>query len=132
MSAPDVGFFIDAPTFDGSSDFRESMLRLGRMQNVSVDEACAASHVDDPLLCFMAPYATPFVSRPMFLFNSRFDQFQLGAILKQMNWTTETQRAAVEAFGDFLGEQHAELHVVIHNACQTVRRPAQSYALRFF
>ena len=39
---------------------------------------------------------------------------------------------AVEAFGDFLGAQHAELHVVIHNACQTVRRPAQSYAVRFF
>jgi|AACY02.9.fsa_nt_gi hypothetical protein len=34
---------------------------------------------------------------------------------------------AVEAFADFLAEQHSELHVILHNAAQTVRRPAQSY-----
>jgi hypothetical protein len=116
-AAPDVGFFIDHDNFAhstgspnkpswGAANFTAQMLYIASMQNMTfgpdggLSPACQVLHPDEPLLCFMAPYVAPTVQTPAFMFNSRFDEFQLGNILQLMNWTTVEQRDAVISFGE--------------------------------
>ena len=116
-AAPDVGMFIDhgnfahttgvpnKPSF-GTANFTTQMLYIAQMQNLTfgadggLSSACKALHPSDPLLCFMAPYVAPTVQTPTFMWNSRFDQFQLGAILQLSNFTTAQQQKAVVEFGE--------------------------------
>lgn len=116
-AAPDVGMFIDHDNFLhttgvpnqpswGAANFTAQMLYIAKMQNMTfgadggLSPACEALHPDEPLLCFMAPHVAPTVQTPTFMLNSRFDEFQLGAILQLMNWTTTEQRDAVGSFGE--------------------------------
>ena len=117
-AAPDVGMFIDhdnfahtsgvpnKPSFGSTANFTTQMLYIAKMQNMTFGEdgglssACETLHPSDPLLCFMAPYVAPTVQTPTFMWNSRFDQFQLGAILQLSNFTTAQQKKAVVEFGE--------------------------------
>ena len=55
----------------------------------------------------LGPAPTPqagFIKTPFFMFNSRFDAWQL-ANINQAGWTTPSERAAVLQYGgDFLSE----------------------------
>ena len=57
------------------------------MQNMSfgadgaLSAACQAKHPDSPGLCFMSPHMQGAISTPFFMFNSKYDAWQLGAIL---------------------------------------------------
>lgn len=115
-AAPDVGMFIDHDNFAhtigvpnqnfSEANFTTQMLYIAQMQNMSfgndggLSPACKALHPSNPLLCFMAPYAAPTVQTPTFMLNSRFDQFQLGAILQLANFTTTRQKNAATEFGE--------------------------------
>ena len=104
--APVVGFFLDhanyhqggpasaAPALASPpSDTLKSPLRYPRdgsnysswMQTVVTDQnvssvllpACLAAFPREPHLCFMSPHMVPFVQSPFFVFNSRFDAWQM-------------------------------------------------------
>lgn len=63
-----------------------------------------AAHPDAPGLCFMSPHMASFIKTPLFMFNSRFDAWQL-ANINQAGWSTPAEKAAVLQYGaDFLAE----------------------------
>ena len=56
---------------------------------------CGEAYPDDPHLCFMSPHMAEFIETPLFMFNSRFDAWQLANEF-QSNWeTTEEQVGSV-------------------------------------
>lgn len=80
------------------------------MQNLSfgadggLTAACEAMHPGNPGLCFMSPHMAGFINTPFFMFNSRFDAWQLGNI-NQAGWTTAPEQKAVLQYGvDFLAD----------------------------
>ena len=86
---PVVGYFLDhrpETMGGGAADYRASMEHVVAMQNVTggsgaLSTACLAAHPTERWRCFMSPYAQAFVETPFFMFNSRFDFWQLGCIL---------------------------------------------------
>ena len=86
---PVVGYFLDHPEMGGGTpDYREHMQNVMDMQNVTggdsggaLSEACLAAYPMERWRCFMSPFAQAFVKTPFFMFNSRFDFWQLGCIL---------------------------------------------------
>jgi O-palmitoleoyl-L-serine hydrolase len=91
------------------------------MQNASgaMSPACLADHSSEPWQCFLAPTATPYVSSPLFVWQSKFDHFQLSAfvdlecMLEQAYnppWTANVtcsphDSAAVQAYGELFMAQ---------------------------
>ena len=78
------------------------------MQNMTfgpdggLTEACRLKHPTQPHLCFMSPHMVDTIQTPLFMYNSRFDAWQLGNIL-QTNWVEEPQQRSVMQYGaDFL------------------------------
>ena len=71
---------------------------------------CEAAYAAEPWLCFMAQHMQRFVETPMFLFNSKYDAWQLDNILQTGGLTNSTsawgskpvQRAVVQYGQDFL------------------------------
>ena len=142
-AAPDVGMFINhenfahttgvpnKPSFGSTANFTTQMLYIAQMQNMTFGEdgglssACKTLHPSDPLLCFMAPYVAPTVQTPTFMWNSRFDQFQLGAILQLSNFTTAQQKKAVVEFGESFLSQVAPFLVRVLNCQPCFVRPFQ-------
>lgn len=49
------------------------------LQNASgaMPAGCVADHAAEPWRCFLAPTATPYVNAPLFVWQSKFDHFQL-------------------------------------------------------
>ena len=41
-------------------------------------KACQAKHPDEPWLCFMSPHMQDVIETPFFMFNSKYDAWQLG------------------------------------------------------
>jgi len=122
-AASDVGYFADHGTWRNTSgvpntpsfpqaNFTTQMEYIVRMQNATaaLKPACKMRHPTQPGLCFLAPRMAAYVTTPLFVFNSKFDQFQLGAILQvpPANWSGESPgggREAVIKFGaSFLRE----------------------------
>ena len=109
--APVVGFFLDHANYANNSatSYTAEMHYLFRMQNLSfgatggMTEACHIKHPSQPWLCFMSPHMFDVIQTPLFVFNSRFDAFQLGAILQLSSWpTADKQHAVIEYGSDFL------------------------------
>eukprot|EP01043_Picozoa_sp_COSAG02_P009144 COSAG02_NODE_306_length_25175_cov_76.540118_5_plen_166_part_00 len=78
------------------------------MQNLSFGDdgaltaGCEAAHPGNPGLCFMSPHMAGFIQTPFFMFNSRFDAWQL-ANINQAGWSTLPEQQAVLQYGtDFL------------------------------
>jgi len=65
-------------------------------------EACQTKHADEPWLCFMSPHMNDVIETPFFMFNSKYDAWQLANIF-QSKWTTPAEQAGVLQYGlDFM------------------------------
>ena len=74
---------------------------LFKMQNLTFGAdgglmpACAAAYpVEQHHYCVMAPHMAQFVQTPFFVFNSRFDAWQLSNILQIRGWSTKVSDIA--------------------------------------
>ena len=106
--APVVGYFLDHANFAHSSNnYTAWMQYIVSMQNVTaqggaLNQACVDDHKEEPWMCFMAPHMQAYIQTPWYMFNSKFDSWQLANIL-QTPWTTKAEQAAVIAYGaDFM------------------------------
>lgn len=104
----------------GSANYSMWMKNVYQMQNVTfgkdgaLSPACQAKHQDDPHLCFMAPHMVETIQTPLFILNSRFDEWQLVNIL-QSTWETKTQMAGVLEYGQaFLDQFQPVLNSNVH------------------
>jgi hypothetical protein len=101
VGRPVAGFFIDAapytpsPKKTGSPTMMASSYPAGANYSTEIkfgtamfnstpalSPACRAAHSGKEWKCWMAPTAFPFVREPIFAVQSRFDEFQLMAILR--------------------------------------------------
>ena len=124
-AAPFTGFFLDHGNFhnDSATSYPAQMEYIYKMQNLTFSDAgggqsptgggggltkaCEALHPQEPWLCFMSPHMARFIQTPFFMFNSRFDQWQLANIF-QSGWETPSEKAAVLQYGaDFLTQWRA-------------------------
>jgi hypothetical protein len=111
-AAPFTGFFLDHANFknQSSTGYTAKMEYIYKMQNLSFGEdgaltaGCEALHPDHPGLCFMSPHMAGLIKTPFFMFNSRFDAWQL-ANINQAGWKTQPEQQAVLQYGaDFLAD----------------------------
>jgi hypothetical protein len=87
--APVVGFFLDHANFANSTaaSYTTQMAYIYHMQNLTFGsdgglmDSCKAAFPKTPHYCFMSPHMQRFVKTPFFVFNSRFDLWQLSNIL---------------------------------------------------
>jgi hypothetical protein len=114
--AADVGFFIDAQNFrgDATQSYPTWMQQIYTMQDLGgkptrvdtgssgietqsrggsgtgsefgLNADCLRDHADAPHKCFLAPVARRYVKTPNFLFNSKFDSWQLNNELQVSRW----------------------------------------------
>ena len=87
------------------------------MQNMSfgsgdaggaLTSACEAKHPGEPHLCFMSPHMADAIQTPLFMFNSKYDAWQLSNIFQDRDWTTKPVNDAVLQYGrDFLTQLDA-------------------------
>mmetsp|Transcript_31828 Transcript_31828/g.83401 ORF Transcript_31828/g.83401 Transcript_31828/m.83401 type:complete len:427 (-) Transcript_31828:1841-3121(-) len=124
--APVVGYFLDHDNFghtDGypggpntptwstpgtGANYTFWMKYIYTMQNLTfgydggLTEACQLKHPNEPWLCFMSPHMADVIETPFFMFNSRFDAWQLANEF-QSTWTTKPEQQGVIQYGaDFL------------------------------
>ena len=104
--APVVGFFLDHDDFaKDAENYTAWMKYIYSMQNLTfgadggLDAACGAAFPDDPHYCFMSPHSQKFVATPFFVFNSKFDAWQIDNELGLQHWNTSAETAAVVAYG---------------------------------
>ena len=70
----------------------------------ALTQACKAKHPTEPWLCFMSPHMQDVIETPFFVFNSKYDAWQLGNEL-ETKWTTKPEQDAVVQYGkDFLAQ----------------------------
>ena len=125
-AAPVVGYFLDHDNFkhtDGypggpntpqwstpgtGANYTAWMRYVYHMQNMSfgpdggLTEACRVKHPNNPHYCFMSPHMVDVVKTPFFMFNSKYDAWQLGNIF-QSAWSTPQEQAGVIQYGkDFM------------------------------
>eukprot|EP00035_Acanthoeca_spectabilis_P032346 m.18374 g.18374 ORF g.18374 m.18374 type:complete len:573 (+) comp5309_c0_seq2:589-2307(+) len=113
-AAPFTGFFLDHADFaHDAKNYTGRMEYVYAMQNMSFGSdgalaaACEAAHPETPGLCFMSPHMASTITTPFFMFNSRFDAWQLSNI-NQAGWATPAEKAAVIQYGsDFLEQWSA-------------------------
>jgi hypothetical protein len=117
-AAPFTGFFLDHSNFKHSAGtYTAEMEYVYKMQNLTfgmegaLTTACQAQHPTAPGLCVMSPHMAGFIKTPFFMFNSRFDAWQL-ANINQAGWSTPAEKAAVVQYGtDFLHQWSAVVPV---------------------
>ena len=80
------------------------------MQNLTfgsdggLTEACELKHRDAPWLCFMSPHMQDSMETPFFMFNSKYDAWQLGNEF-QSSWQTKDEQKGVLQYGeDFMAQ----------------------------
>ena len=136
-AAPVVGYFLDHDNFAhnsasavantpswGHANYTTWMRYIYKMQNLTfgsdggLTKACQEKHPDEPGLCFMSPHMQAVVKTPFFMFNSKYDAWQLKNELQldYKQWHTRTEHAAVLQYGkDFLA-QLAPVHSAAESA----------------
>ena len=114
-AAPVVGFFLDHADFaHDSSNYTAYMKYIYHMQALSAGALlpeCLAAFPAAPHYCFMSPHMQRFVKTPFFMFNSKYDSWQLRNILqvpcyyKDQHPCPEHQQQAVLQYGrDFMNQ----------------------------
>jgi hypothetical protein len=124
-AAPVVGYFLDhakyaAPTkpnvdYPHTGNYSSWMKILYEDQNITAAllPACLAAFPSEPHLCFMSPHMVKFVQSPFFMFNSRFDAWQMDNDLQvtcsvgdkgHRPCSTAEQAAIVQYGADFLSD----------------------------
>ena len=82
-------------------------LRMVHGEDGGLTAACRNKHPGQPGLCFMSPHMQDAVSTPFFVFNSKYDSWQLGNELQTTYGpgSPEVQQAAVLQYGeDFMNQ----------------------------
>ena len=127
-AAPIVGYFLDHDNFAHSTGYPGGpntpqwstpgtaanytmwMKYVHGMQNLSfggdggLTAACQTKHADAPHLCFMSPHMQDVINTPFFMFNSKYDSWQLGNEF-QSKWATQAEQDGVRQYGkDFLAQ----------------------------
>ena len=122
VAAPVVGYFLDhsdvdsttgtpnTPTWKTKEDYTGWMKYIYTMQNLTfgndggLTQACQLKHPTQPWLCFMSPHMQDVIKTPFFVFNSKYDDWQLNEILKVNPWSgNATRQQAILQYGtDFL------------------------------
>ena len=120
-AAPIVGYFLDHDNFahdSGSAvpntpswkhaNYTTWMKYIYTMQNLTfgsdggLTKTCQTKHPEKPWLCFMSPHMQDVIQTPFFMFNSKYDAWQLGNEF-QSKWATKAEQAGVVKYGkDFL------------------------------
>ncbi len=118
-AAPVVGYFLDHDNYRHTTgtpntpswkqeNYTNWMHYIYTMQNLTfgndggLTEACQMKHPNEPWLCFMSPHMQDVIQTPFFVFNSKFDAWQLANEL-QTGWKNTNEQAAVKQYGlDFL------------------------------
>jgi hypothetical protein len=99
--APVVGYFLDHPNFlhtdggnpntkewEATANYTEKMKHIYSMQNLTfgsdggLTSDCQTAFPNDPHYCFMSPHMQKFIKTPFYIFNSKFDAWQMGNILQ--------------------------------------------------
>jgi len=127
-AAPVVGYFLDHDNFAHTTGFPGGpntpqwakpgtganyttwMKYIYTMQHLTFGAdgglmaACQAKHADEPWLCFMSPHMQDVIDTPFFMFNSKYDAWQLGNEF-QSSWATEAEQKGVLQYGtDFMAQ----------------------------
>jgi hypothetical protein len=108
----------NTPWWDANATYTAKMKYIFSMQNLTFGpsgggglmQACGVRYTAEPWLCFMAPHMQSFITTPIFLFNSKYDAWQLDNILQTGGLTNATnawnsvlvRRAVLEYGDDFL------------------------------
>lgn len=108
-AAPVVGYFLDHDNFKHDAhNYTAFMKYIYHMQNLTfgadggLTASCQAAYPENPHYCFMSPHMQKVIQTPFFMFNSKYDAWQLGNEL-QTKWTTKAEQDAVIQYGvDFL------------------------------
>jgi len=120
--APVVGFFLDHANYARTNEsYTNRMKYIYGMQNLTfggdggLTEACSKAFpaADEQFYCFMSPHMQSVVRTPFFVFNSKFDAWQLGNEL-QTKWTDDAERAAVVQYGADFDAQFAPVAAEAH------------------
>ena len=127
-AAPVVGYFLDHDNFKHTTGYPGGpntpqwstpgtganytmwMKYIYGMQNLTfgadggLTAACHAKYPDQPHLCFMSPHMNVFIDTPFFVFNGKYDAWQLGNEF-QSGWTTKAEQLGVLQYGkDFMAQ----------------------------
>ena len=104
--APVVGYFLDHDDFfKDENNYTAWMKYIYGMQNLTsgpdggLSEACVEANPEDPHYCFMSPHENPFIETPFFVFNSKFDAWQIGNELQLKSWNTTAEMGAITTYG---------------------------------
>ena len=132
-AAPVVGYFLDHDNYAHTTGFpggpntpqwstpgkganyTEWMKYIYTMQNLTfgadggLTEKCLREHPDAPHLCFMSPHMQDVIETPFFMFNSKYDAWQLGNEF-QSNWVTADEQKGVLQYGEDFLAQLAPVH----------------------
>ena len=132
-AAPVVGYFLDHGNYAHTTGFpggpntpawstpgtganyTEWMRYVYGMQNLTfgadggLTAACRAKHPAAPHLCFMSPHMQDVIETPFFMFNSKYDAWQLGNEF-QSKWATAGEQAGVLQYGEDFMAQLAPVH----------------------
>jgi len=108
-AAPEVGYFLDHDNFQhDEKNYTAEMKYIHNMQNLTSGAdggllpVCEKAYPENKHYCFMSPHMEQFIQTPFFMFNSKYDSWQLANVL-QTKWDTKEEQAAVIQYGeDFL------------------------------
>ena len=120
VAAPVVGYFRDADNYKHTTgvpdtptwkqaNYTDWMHYIYTMQNLTFSRRgeraasalateCLEKHRSHPWYCFMSPHMVDVIETPVFVFNSRFDAWQLANEF-QSDWETKDEQAGVIAYG---------------------------------
>ena len=74
----DAGFFVDAPSLNGTEVVRSAFQQLYTLHNSTLNQACLGSQKrKQEWRCLFPQYSIPFVTSPIFLVNSLYDLWQI-------------------------------------------------------
>jgi len=142
-AAPVVGYFLDHDNFkhtDGGkpntaawatpgtgANYTFWMKYVYSMQNLSFGAdgglmaACGSRHHDEPHLCFMSPHMQDVMQTPFFMFNSKYDAWQLGNEFQAPFGldATDAERDGVLQYGKDFMAQLAPIDGTKHGAMIT-------------
>lgn len=110
-AAPVVGYFLDHDNYKhDAANYTAKMKYIYNMQNLTfgsdggLTEACQTAYPSTPHYCFMSPHMQKVIKTPFFMFNSKYDAWQLANILQSKWKTKDTQDAVVQYGKDFMSQ----------------------------
>jgi hypothetical protein len=85
-SAPVVGYFLDHANYENNDNSYPNWMKyIYYMQNLTVPalmQTCLDDFPVTPYYCFMSPHMEKYIATPFFMFNSKYDAWQMTNILQ--------------------------------------------------